>query len=78
MGRDGGYGRGELAQALDVTYVCTGWKETKAVKSKAQVWVFQALQDIRNRLSFHLTGIDSENGSEFINTAALKRTFTKL
>ena len=42
------------------------------------MWVFQALQDIRNRLSFHFTGIDSEKDSEFINAAALKKTLTKL
>jgi hypothetical protein len=42
------------------------------VKNKAQVWVFEALKDIRNRLPFDLTGIDSDNGSEFINYHLLK------
>ena len=47
--------------------VCTGWTETQAVKNKARVWVFEALKEIRKCLPFKLLGIDSDNGSEFIN-----------
>ena len=37
------------------------------VKNKAQIWVFEALKDIREKLPFDLLGIDSDNGGEFIN-----------
>lgn len=37
------------------------------MKNKAQRWVFEALEDIRKNLPFRLLGIDSDNGSEFIN-----------
>jgi len=67
VGHDGGNSKGDFAQTLDVTDVCTGWTETQAVKNKAQKWVFEALADIRHRLPFPLLGIDSDNGSEFIN-----------
>jgi hypothetical protein len=67
VGHDGGDGRGEFMQTLDVTDVHTTWTETQAVKNKAQVWVFEALKDIRERLLFEVLGIDSDNGSEFIN-----------
>jgi hypothetical protein len=67
VGHDGGDARGEFIQTLDVTDVCTGWTETQAVRNKAQVWVFEALKDIQGRLPFELLGIDSDNGSEFIN-----------
>ncbi len=67
VGHDGGDAIGEFAHSLDVTDVCTGWTEVQAVKNKAQVWVFEALKDIRGRLPFDLLGIDSDNGSEFIN-----------
>jgi hypothetical protein len=83
VGHDGGDSRGEFAQTLDVTDICTGWTETEAVKNKAQVWVFQALQDIKNCLPFDILGIDSDNGSEFINHHLLrfcseqKITFTR-
>jgi hypothetical protein len=53
---------------LNVTDIKSGWTNMQAVCNKAQIWVFDALQDIRKRLPFGLKGIDSDNGSEFINT----------
>jgi len=67
VAHDGGSSSGEYAQTLDVTDVCTGWTEVRAVRNKAQVWVFEALVQIRQQLPFELRGIDSDNGSEFIN-----------
>jgi hypothetical protein len=67
VGHEGGNPRGDFIQTLNVTDVCTGWTEMQAVKNKAQIWVFEALKDIRGRLPFDLLGIDSDNGSEFIN-----------
>jgi hypothetical protein len=58
---------GDYVNTLDVTDICTGWTETAAVLNKAQRHVFNALLDIENRLPFPLRGIDSDNGSEFIN-----------
>ena len=57
-----------------MTDVASGWTETQAVLNKAQVWVFEALQLIRGRLPFALKGIDSDNGSEFINHHLLHYT----
>lgn len=68
VGHEGGEPGGEYIQTLDMTDVCTGWTETQAVKNKARVWVFEALKEIRRRLPFKLLGIDSDNGSEFINS----------
>jgi hypothetical protein len=67
VGHDGGDARGEFIQTLDVTDVCMGWTETQAVKNKAQIWVFEALEGIIKQLPFEIKGIDSDNGSEFIN-----------
>jgi hypothetical protein len=36
-------------------------------KEQSQIWVFEALKDIRGKLPFDLLGIDSDNGGEFIN-----------
>jgi len=83
VSHDGGNARGDYAQTLDVTDVYTGWTETEAVKNKAQIWTFKALKGIRKRLPFKLLGIDSDNGSEFINAHLLrfckqeKITFTR-
>lgn len=67
VGHDGGDPRGDFCQTLDLTCVATGWTEMRAVRNKAQVWVFEALKDIRSHLPFPLLGLDSDNGSEFIN-----------
>ncbi|MGH9958164.1 MAG: DDE-type integrase/transposase/recombinase [Pyrinomonadaceae bacterium] len=67
VGHDGGLATGDYCQTLDMTDVATTWTETMAVKNKAQVWVFAALKILRKNLPFLLLGLDSDNGSEFIN-----------
>jgi len=61
VGHDGGVASGDFCQTLDVTDVASGWTEAQAVMNKAQIWVFQAMKDIRTRLPFALLGIDSDN-----------------
>jgi hypothetical protein len=58
---------GEYIHTLDVTDICTGWTETEAVLNKAQRRVFKGLMNIEQRQPFPYLGIDSDNGSEFIN-----------
>ena len=67
VGHDGGLAVGDYCQTLDLTDIATTWTETAGVKNKAQVWVFEALKHLRKNLPFPLLGIDSDNGSEFIN-----------
>jgi hypothetical protein len=67
VAHDGGDPYGEFCQTLDLTCVATGWTEVRAVKNKAQRWCFQALLDVEGSLPFPLLGLDSDNGSEFIN-----------
>jgi hypothetical protein len=55
------------AWTLCFTDVSTAWTECVAVRNKAQVHVFAAIKRARERLPFPLLGIDSDNGSEFIN-----------
>jgi len=55
------------AWILCITDVKTAWTECVAVRNKAQVHVFAAIKSARRRLPFPLLGIDSDNGSEFIN-----------
>jgi len=58
---------GEYINTLNVTDICTGWTEPMAVINKAQRHVFDALMEIEKRQPFSFLGIDSDNGSEFIN-----------
>jgi hypothetical protein len=67
VAHDGGLAAGDYCQTLDLTDIATTWTETLAVRNKAQAWVFAALKEIRQKLPFSLLGIDSDNGSEFIN-----------
>jgi len=55
------------AWTLCFTDISTAWTECVATPNKAQVHVFDAIQQARQRLPFPLLGIDSDNGSEFIN-----------
>lgn len=68
VGHEGGDPKGEFIQSLTATDICTGWTEIHALRNKAQKWVFEAIEDMRERLPFPLLGIDSDNGAEFINS----------
>ena len=58
---------GEVVHSLNVTDIHTTWVETRAVLGKHQRGVQQALAELQQALPFRLLGIDSDNGSEFIN-----------
>lgn len=58
---------GHYLTTLTVTDVATTWTECVGVWGKGQAAVFAALQQVRERLPFPLLGIDSDNGSEFLN-----------
>lgn len=72
VGHEGGNPRGEFAQTLDMVDIATQWTETVAVKNKAQKWVFEALTAHLPQFPFPILGIDSDNGSEFINDHLLR------
>ena len=55
------------AWTLCFTDVKTCWTECVSTRNKAQVHVFAAICRARQRLPFPLLGLDSDNGSEFIN-----------
>lgn len=63
---------GEFCLTLTATDVYSGWVELRPTLNKANKWVFEALKDIKTALPFPLSGIDSDNGSEFINLALFR------
>lgn len=71
VGHEGGNPAGEFASTLTVTDIATGWTENRAVPNKAQKWVLAALAEIVEAFPFPVVGIDSDNGSEFINAHLL-------
>ena len=58
---------GPYLNTLTATDLATGWTECLAIPNKTQAAVSQAVQELRQRLPFPLLGLDSDNGSEFIN-----------
>jgi hypothetical protein len=58
---------GDCCHSLNLTDIHTTWVETRAVLGKGQEGVRRAMETLRQALPFKLLGIDSDNGSEFIN-----------
>lgn len=63
---------GETTEGFYLTTLCavdvtSGWSECMPVWGKGQSRVGGAIHRIRQRLPFPLLGLDSDNGSEFIN-----------
>lgn len=63
---------GHYLNTLTVVDVATGWTDVVGVWGKGQEAVLAALQAVRGRLPFPLLGIDSDNGSEFLNAHLLR------
>lgn len=83
VAHDGGNAAGDHAYTLTVTDIATGWTENRAIRNKAYKWVEHAMIDIIDSFPFPIVGIDSDNGSEFINhhmvtfTTEREITFTR-
>ena len=58
---------GSYLSTLTLTDICTGWTETLALATKTQIEVCQGIDLSLRRVPFDALGIDSDNGSEFIN-----------
>jgi hypothetical protein len=58
---------GFFLYTLTAVDIATGWTECSGVWGKGQKRVGTAIHNIRTRMPFSLLGLDSDNGSEFIN-----------
>jgi hypothetical protein len=72
VGHDGGNPAGPHAFTLTVTDIATGWTENRSVPDKTAKCVLAALNDIARKMPFPILGVDSDNGSEFINDLLLQ------
>jgi hypothetical protein len=83
VGHEGGNSFGEFCFTLTMTDVFTGWTVNRSVPNKAAVGVTEAIEFASRSFPFPIAGIDSDNGSEFINShlyeycLARKITFTR-
>ena len=67
VSHSGNSGEGEFLHSVNLTDIHTTWVERRAVMGKGQAGVRAAIEEIQEALPFALQGIDSDNGSEFIN-----------
>jgi hypothetical protein len=69
---EGGNASGDFCFTLTATDIATQWTAVRAIRNKAQTWTVAALDEISRVLPFPMIGVDSDNGSEFINAHLLK------
>ncbi len=58
---------GTFIYSLDLVDICSSWSEQVAIMGKGERAAVAGVDTAKNRLPFPLLGIDSDNGSEFIN-----------
>jgi hypothetical protein len=68
----GDTGAGSFVHTLTLTDVASGWTECIALLVRESTLVVDALDRLRSTMPFPLRGIDTDNGSEFINEALVE------
>ena len=68
----GGPLSGSFIHSLVATDVCTGWTEAVPLLAREQSLVVEGLEAIGRQLPFSIRGIDSDNGSAFINETLIR------
>jgi transposase InsO family protein len=63
---------GEYLNTLTLTGVTTGWTECLPLLTRSQRAVTHAIDRAQTRFPFPILGLDSDNGSEFINANLLR------
>lgn len=67
VSHSGASAAGEFLHTLDCVDMQTTWVERQAVRGKSRQGIVQALTTLEAQMPFALRGVDSDNGSEFIN-----------
>jgi hypothetical protein len=63
----GASGAGEFLLTLSTVDVATGWSCCLGVRNKGQLAICTAIEQLHELLPFPVLGLDSDNGSEFLN-----------
>lgn len=59
--------KGEFARTLNLTDVHTGWVFTRTIRNNAHTHVLTALRKAVSEIPYAVTGLDFDNGTEFLN-----------
>ena len=71
VSHSGGIVSGNCVHSLVLTDVSSGWTECAALTIREASLVVRALEELQKGLPFRLSGIHTDNGSEFINETLL-------
>jgi hypothetical protein len=64
--------KGEFARTLNLTDVHIGWVWTRTVRNNAHTYILAALNTAIHEMPYAVTGLDFDNGTEFLNKAVIK------
>lgn len=64
--------KGEFARTLNLTDVHTGWVWTRSLRNNAHTHILAALKSAVHEMPYEVTGLDFDNGTEFLNKAVIK------
>lgn len=67
VSHSGSSAEGLFAYTVNQTDILTTWVESRAVLGKGEKGVVEALEEMALAFPFQIRGIDSDNGSEFVN-----------
>ena len=67
VAHSGNSASGTFVYSVNQTDILTTWVETRAVFGKGEEAVSRAIEEMEKYFPFPILGIDSDNGSEFIN-----------
>lgn len=59
--------KGEYINTLNLTDICTCWTVCACFKGRSERYCVEAVEIVKPLFPFEILGIDSDNGSEFIN-----------
>jgi hypothetical protein len=64
--------KGEFARTLNLTDVRIGWVFTRTVRNNAHTHILGALRTAVHEIPYEVTGLDFDNGTEFLNKAVIR------
>ncbi len=64
--------KGEFARTVNLTDMRIGWVFTRTVRNNAHTHILGALKTGIDEIPYEVTGLDFDNGTEFLNKAVIK------
>ena len=63
--------KGEFARTLNLTDVHTGWVFTRSIRNNAHTHILAGLKAAATEIPYGITGLDFDNGTEFLNVPVI-------